>query len=90
MTRIVLAISLVLFLAIAGLAQRFRFQDQEEEGPRPVFPSQSEFHFVRAEYTDLPEYHRFFGYASRGAGAKAGGWWIGRMRTTISPRESKD
>jgi hypothetical protein len=62
-------------LAMTGLGQRFRFQEQEEEGPRPVFPlPQAEFHFVRAEYTDLPEYHRFFGFASRGA--RGEGWWV--------------
>jgi hypothetical protein len=59
---------------MTGLGQRPRFQDPEEEGPRPVFPSQAEFHFVRVEYTDLPEYHRFFGFASRGA--RAEGWWV--------------
>ena len=26
------------------------------------------------EYTDLPEYHRFFGFASRGA--RGEGWWV--------------
>ena len=58
----------------AGLGQRFRSQQEEEEGPRPIFPSQAEFHFVRVEYTDLPEYHRFFGFASRGA--RGEGWWV--------------
>src|ERR1700724_114366 len=47
-----------LFLAMTGLGQRFRFRE-EEEGPRPVFPTQAEFHFIRVEYTDLPENHRF-------------------------------
>ena len=41
---------------------------------RPEFPTQGEFHFVRVEYTDLPEYHRFFGFASRGA--RGEGWWV--------------
>ena len=56
------------------LGQRFRAKEQEEEGPRPVFPSQAEFHFIRLEYTDVPEYHRFFGFASRGAQGE--GWWV--------------
>jgi hypothetical protein len=67
-------IAFPLLLATIVLGQRFRSQEQEEEGPRPVFPSQAEVHFVRAEYTDLPEYHRFFGFASRGA--RAEGWWV--------------
>jgi hypothetical protein len=66
-------IAIPLLLAVAVLGQRFRVQE-EEEGPRPVFPSKAEFHFVRAEYTDLPEYHRFFGFASRGA--RGEGWWV--------------
>ena len=65
---------LPLLLAMTGLGQRFRFQAEEEEAPRPVFPSQAEFHFVRVEYTDLPEYHRFFGFASRGGSGE--GWWV--------------
>jgi hypothetical protein len=71
---IVLPLLLALLVCMTGLGQRFRFQEQEEDGPRPVFPSQAEFHFVRVEYTDLPEYHRFFGFASRGA--RGEGWWV--------------
>ena len=67
-------IAFPLLLAMTVLGQRFRSQEQEEDGPRPVFPSQAEFHFVRVEYTDLPEYHRFFGFASRGA--RGEGWWV--------------
>ncbi len=62
-------------LAAAALAQRFpsrRFQ--REEGPRPTFPSRAEFHFIRVEYTDLPQYHRWFGYASRAGTGE--GWWL--------------
>ena len=49
------------------LAQR----DRDEE----VMPKQEgEFHFLRLEYTDLPQYHRNWGYASRdGMGS---GWWL--------------
>src|SRR5271169_1773823 len=61
-------------LAIAALAQRGRNSDEEGDGPRPNFPTQSEFHFIRVEYTDRPEYHRRWSYASRnGTGA---GWWL--------------
>ena len=63
--------ALVLLAAVA-LAQRFQFE--HEEGPRPTFPSDAEFHFVRLEYTDLPQYHRRWGYASRDG--RGEGWWI--------------
>ena len=63
----------LLAFALASLAQRFRDQEQEDE-PRPNFPSQGEFHFIRVEYTDLPEFHRGWGYASRGATGT--GWWL--------------
>jgi hypothetical protein len=66
-----LAVAVVLLLAQRN---RFRFQEQEEEGPRPTFASGAEFHFIRVQYTDLPEYHRRFGYASRGATGE--GWWM--------------
>ena len=71
---IVLPLLLALLLAMTGLGQRFRFQQEEEEAPRPAFASQAEFHFIRVEYTDLPEYHRSFGFASRGA--RGEGWWV--------------
>lgn len=63
----------LLLIALAGLAQRGRFREPEDKGPAiPV--RAAEFHFIRVEYTDLPEYHRGFGYASRdGVGS---GWWI--------------
>jgi hypothetical protein len=60
-------------VAIAGLAQRLTFQGHDE-APRPVFPASAEFHFVRLEYTDLPEFHRRWGFASRGANGE--GWWV--------------
>lgn len=38
-----------------------------------IAPS-SEFHFIRLEYTDLPQFHRRFGFSSRdGSGS---GWWM--------------
>jgi Domain of unknown function (DUF4159) len=65
----------LLLVAAAASGQRFgrMFQD-EESGPRPSFPKEGEFHFIRVEYTDLPQYHRGFGFASRGA--RGDGWWI--------------
>jgi Domain of unknown function (DUF4159) len=64
---------LVLLIAIAALAQRGRFQaPEDDEKLAPV--RNAEFHFIRIEYTDLPQYHRRWGYASRdGTGA---GWWL--------------
>jgi hypothetical protein len=61
------------FFAIAAFAQRFGFQ-REREGPRPTFPETGEFHFVRLEYTDLPQYHRGYGYGSRSGMGE--GWWL--------------
>jgi hypothetical protein len=67
----------LLLVAMAGLAQRERFQSELREENREESPAAArdgEFHFVRVEYTDLPEYHRGWGYASRdGVGA---GWWL--------------
>jgi Domain of unknown function (DUF4159) len=64
----------VLFLlTITLLAQRSRFQESDE-GPRPAFPTQAEFHFIRVEYTDLPQFHRRFSRASRNA--TGNGWWM--------------
>jgi len=73
------AVLLAALAAVAALAQRFgggfgggiRHRD---EGPRPEFPTGAEFHFIRTEYTDLPQFHRRFGFASRGATGE--GWWI--------------
>lgn len=63
-------------LAGAGLAQRFGGLGFEghDEGPDPVFPAKGEFHFIRVEYTDLPEFHRGFGFASRNG--RGNGWWL--------------
>jgi hypothetical protein len=63
----------LLCIAIAGLAQRGRFRAREDdEATAPV--RDAEFHFLRVEYTDLPQYHRGWGYSSRdGTG---NGWWL--------------
>lgn len=63
----------LLLAAIAAMGQRFRLQE-EDEGPRPSFPARAEFHFIRVEYTDLPQYHRGWGYASRAGTGE--GWWL--------------
>ena len=83
----ILGLAALLLLSGAGLAQRFGFGfRRENNGPRPTFPPvEGEFHFVRMEYTDLPEYHRGFGYGRATAPAKDGGWWTGPIPTSISP-----
>jgi hypothetical protein len=67
------AVATLLLIAIAGLAQRGRFQEpRDDDAPMPVRPA--EFHFIRLQYTDLPQYHRGYGFASRaGTGS---GWWL--------------
>src|SRR5690242_5001475 len=68
-------------LAMAGFwcvarrapAQRVCFQ-RERDGRRSEFPKGGEFQFVRVEYTDLPQFHRGWGYAWRGA--TGDGWWM--------------
>jgi hypothetical protein len=67
------ALAALLLVAIAGLAQRGRFRaPEDDETPAPA--RDGEFHFLRVEYTDLPQYHRRWGYVSRdGMGT---GWWL--------------
>ncbi len=63
----------LLFVAAAGLAQRGWFREPEDY-ETPAAAREGEFHFLRVEYTDLPQYHRGWGYASRaGVGT---GWWL--------------
>jgi len=74
--RVSLVLTVSLLLVGTALAQRFGglgFQGHDE-GPSAVFPSKGEFHFIRVEYTDLPEFHRGFGFASRSG--RGDGWWI--------------
>jgi hypothetical protein len=63
MTKAALAMGIV--MACAAYAQR----DDELPTPRAA-----EFHFIRLEYNDLPQFHRRWGHSSRmGTGT---GWWI--------------
>ena len=60
-------------LAAAAWAQRGYFRVQGDD-VLPVFDKNSEFHFVRTEYEDLPGYRRGFGaFVSRNG--RANGWW---------------
>ncbi len=66
--------AVALFLiAMTGVAQRLGIRERNE-GPRPSFPSHAEFHFIRMEYTDLPQFHRGWGFSSRDG--RGQGWWI--------------
>ena len=64
---------LLLAIALTALAQRgFYRPPDDEESLGPARPA--EFHFLRLEYTDLPQFHRGWGYSSRdGVGS---GWWL--------------
>ncbi len=73
--RVGMILAALVLLVSSALAQRFGFGFQgHDEGPDPVFPDKGEFHFIRTEYTDLPEYHRGFGFSSRDG--RGTGWWI--------------
>jgi hypothetical protein len=61
-------------LLLCGVAAGQRFRYGREESPRPNFPAAAEFHFIRLEYTDLPQFHRRFGFASRSG--RGDGWWM--------------
>src|SRR5260370_27318282 len=67
------ALGVLAWIAIAALAQRGRFQSRDDD-ETPIAARNAEFHFLRVQYTDLPQYHRRWGYASRdGEGT---GWWL--------------
>jgi len=73
MRRGVLHLGVLLLVAAAGLAQRGWLREPEDY-ETPAAAREGEFHFLRVEYTDLPQYHRRWGYASRdGVGT---GWWL--------------
>ena len=51
-----------------------QFRRFESRADTPYAPPDAEFHFVRLEYTDLPEFHRGFGFGSRTG--RGSGWWL--------------
>jgi len=73
------ALAMLLAIAAAALAQRGRGRGfppppADDRFEQVAAPRDAEFHFIRLEYTDLPEHHRGYGYASRdGMGT---GWWV--------------
>ena len=74
-------VAALLALAAAGISQRGfrggigqRVPERDDPFETEAARREGEFHFIRMEYTDLPQHHRGFGYSSRsGQGA---GWWI--------------
>jgi hypothetical protein len=75
-------IAVLLVAALGLLAQRgfrgggfggFGIGPSEDDGPGPNFKTDTEFHFIRGEYTDSPNYRRGFGNVSRRG--RANGWW---------------
>jgi hypothetical protein len=64
---------LVLIGAAIAFAQRGVYRSQS--GEEIIEPRRdAEFHFIRTEYTDRPEFHRGWGYSSRDG--RGTGWWI--------------
>src|SRR5271163_1675812 len=64
---------ILIVVTIAGLAQRGRYEPAED-GEGLGARRDAEFHFIRTQYTDLPQYHRGWGYSSRDG--QGSGWWI--------------
>jgi hypothetical protein len=74
----------LLAVAAAGVAQRgfqrgggrfgSRIQEPDDPYDKVAERREGEFHFIRTEYTDLPQFHRGFGYSSRDG--RGSGWWV--------------
>src|SRR5437764_9314272 len=64
----------LLLVAAMGLGQRFRRFQGPDEQQHSSFGPTGEFHFIRVEYNDRPEFHRGFGFSSRSA--RGNGWWM--------------
>jgi Domain of unknown function (DUF4159) len=67
------ALGVMFLIAITGMAQRGRFREREDDDT-PMPSREAEFHFLRVEYTDLPEFHRRWGWSSRNG--QGTGWWL--------------
>jgi hypothetical protein len=63
---------MLLLFAMGAASQRFG--GRHEVDSKPVLPDSAEFHFIRLEYTDLPQYQRRFGFSSRSG--RGSGWWM--------------
>ena len=74
MKRALIASGVAVLFALLAFPQRSRYREPSGEDDPAIAAREAEFHFLRVEYTDLPQYHRGFGYASRdGQGT---GWWL--------------
>ena len=73
--RVAVTLGSGVLLALAVFAQRgrFRFDSPESDAPE-MAPREAEFHFLRMEYTDLPQFQRGFGFRSRNG--RGVGWWL--------------
>ena len=78
------ALGALLWLSIAGLAQRGRFREPDDD-ETPVAVRNAEFHFIRVEYTDRPSSIAVGVTPRATAWEQAGGWWIGPPPRIISP-----
>jgi Domain of unknown function (DUF4159) len=61
-------------LLVAGVAFAQGFRGFQTEMTASATAPSSEFHFIRLEYTDLPQFHRRFGFSSRDG--RGSGWWM--------------
>jgi Domain of unknown function (DUF4159) len=59
---------------LLGIAYAQGFGRPRAEMTGSATAPSSEFHFIRLEYTDLPQYHRRFSYSSRDG--RGEGWWL--------------
>jgi hypothetical protein len=59
---------------LAALAQYGGRVPERNLEDAPLPRREAEYHFIRMEYTDLPQFHRRFGYASRSGMGE--GWWL--------------
>jgi hypothetical protein len=66
--------AVILLAGIVALGQRGSFTRDRPPPTAAAFAEKAEFHFVRVEYTDLPQYHRRWGFSSRGG--RGEGWWM--------------
>src|SRR5271170_7058346 len=68
----------LMLAAVVTLASALLFSQRPsfrgEEIPSSELPKDGDFHFVRVEYADRPEYHRSFGFSSRSG--RGSGWWL--------------
>lgn len=65
-------VAAAVLLTMLAMGQALRAPRSEPMGA--VNAPSDEFHFIRLEYTDLPQYHRRFGYSSRDG--RGSGWWM--------------